>query len=359
MARNSSISSSFAKRVRIGNRWVGQGEPAYVIAEVGSNFDGDLGRAKILIELARDVGADAVKFQSFLPDKIISKESFKEKLSFQAAWDKPVYEVYCEAALPRAWHKELFDHARRQGIEFLSSPYDAEAVDLLDSIGVEAFKVGSGDITYLGLLEQIAGKGKPIILGTGASNLGEIEEALETMERAGNRQVVLLQCVTNYPSPIDEANLRAMVALRDAFELPVGYSDHSAGDLVALGAVALGACVIEKHFTADKSRQGPDHLFAMEALEMKSLVQKVRLLESALGDGRKRLMPAEKETVVLQRRCLYAACDIAAGQTIAEPMIEALRPMKGLPPKYAPLIAGRKARAAIKKGEPITWEKIC
>lgn len=358
MEKNFSTGSSFARKVKIGKRWIGPGEPAYIIAEVGSNFDGDLGRARVLIELVHEVGADAVKFQSFLPDKIISKENFGEKLSFQAAWDKPVYEIYSEAALPRAWHKELFDHARRCGIEFLSSPYDAEAVDLLDSLGVEAFKVGSGDITYLRLMEHIAKKGKPIILGTGASDLGEIEEALETIERAGNRQVVLLQCVTNYPSPIEEANLKAMVSLGEAFGLPAGYSDHSAGDTVALGAVALGACVIEKHFTTDKARRGPDHPFAMDAADMKDMVGKIRLLESALGDGRKRLMPAERETAVLQRRCLYAARDIAAGQTIEEPMVEALRPMKGLPPKYAPMIVGRKARVAIKKGEPITWDKI-
>ena len=345
-------------KIKIGDRYVGDGEPVYIIAEIGSNFDGNLEQAKKLADLAKEVGADAVKFQSFTPDKIIARKGFQTKSSFQAEWDKSVYEVYSDAMFPREWHGELAKYCREKGIHFFSSPYDREAVDLLDELGVPVFKIGSGEITNLSFLEYVARKRKPIILGTGASTLGEIEEAVNTIRTAGNEDIILLQCVTNYPSPIEQANIRAMVALGETFQVLVGYSDHSPGSVVPLGAVALGACVIEKHFTFDKTRKGPDHPFAMDVPEMTAMVWDIRLLEKALGSPVKRVYPAEAETVIIQRRSLFAKTDIPAGTVITEEMIEPLRPAIGVSPKYMEIIIGRKARVDIPEGEPITWDKI-
>ena len=345
-------------KIKIGDRYVGDGEPVYIIAEIGSNFDGNLEQAKKLVDFAKEAGADATKFQSFIPDKIIAKKGFPTKDSFQAKWDKSVYEVYSDAMFPREWHGEIARYCREKKIHFFSSPYDSEAVDLLDEIGVPAFKIGSGEITNLSFLEYVARKRKPIILGTGASTLGEIEEAVNTIRTVGNEDIILLQCVTNYPSPIEQANIRAMVALGETFQVLVGYSDHSPGSVVPLGAVALGACVIEKHFTFDKTRKGPDHPFAMDVPEMTAMVRDIRLLEKALGSPVKQVYPAEAETVIIQRRSLFAKTDIPAGTVITEEMIEPLRPAIGVSPKYMEIIIGRKARVDIPEGEPLPWDKI-
>ncbi len=345
-------------KVRIGDRWVGEGEPVYVIAEVGSNFDGNLKQAKRMVDLSKEVGADAVKFQSFKPEQIIAREGFTRQVSFQAAWKKPVWDVYREAMFPREWHRTVADYCRAVGIDFFSAPYDREAVDLLMELGVPVFKIGSGDITFLSLLEYIARQGKPMILATGASTMAEIDEAVRVIRGAGNEQLILLQCITNYPSPFDQANIRAMVTLRDAFQVPVGYSDHTPGSVVPLGAVALGACVIEKHFTHDKSHPGPDHPFAMDPGEFRSMVRDIRLLEQALGSPVKEVVPAEAETVVLQRRSLYAAQDIPAGARIEERMVEALRPAEGLLPKEITRVVGRTAQRAIRRGELLTWDMV-
>jgi len=346
------------RRIAIGNRYVGDGEPAYIIAEIGSNFDGSLEQAKRLIDMAKEAGADAAKFQSFIPDKIIAAEGFKTKTSFQADWDKSVYEVYSEAMLPREWHQELAGYCREKGIHFLSSPYDRDAVDLLEKIGVFAYKIGSGEITNPAFLEYVAHKGKPIILGTGASLLGEVAEAVDAIRGTGNDDLILLQCVTSYPSPVQHANIRAMVTLRDKFQVSVGYSDHSPGSVVPLGAVALGACVIEKHFTLDKTRRGPDHPFAMDVPEMTAMIRDIRLLEQALGSSIKQVTPAETETVIIQRRSLFARVDIPAGTIITQEMIELLRPAIGIPPKDMPQVVGKEARVDIPAGEPITRDKI-
>lgn len=349
------------KQIKIGKRIIGRGRPVYIIAEVGSNFDRSKDRAKMLVELAKECGADAVKFQCFSADKIVSAEGFEGlKCGFQANWDKSVYEVYQDAEFPRQWHEELFGYAQKVGIDFLSSPYDKEAVDILDELGVEVLKIGSGDITWPEILGYIAGKGKPVILGTGASNMEEIDKAVLTIRKAGNDQIVLLQCVTNYPSSFESANIRAMCTMAQKFDVLAGYSDHTPGSIVPLGAVALGACVIEKHFTDDKGRDGPDHPFAMDAKDMKEMVDSIRTLEKALGDGVKELYEEERQTVVLQRRCLRASEDIAKGVVITENMIDVLRPApKGaLYPEYESMVVGKRAKELIKKGAPFTWENV-
>ena len=346
------------KRIKIGNRFVGEGESVYVVAEVGSNFDGSKERAKKLIDLAKQSGADAVKFQFFVADKIICKEAFSEKLSFQANWDKPVYEVYQNAVFPRQWYGELADYCRNVSIDLFSSPYDIDAVDIMDKMGAPVYKIGSGDITFLQIIEYIAKKGKPIILGTGASTIAEIEKAVEVIRTTGNDQLILLQCITNYPSPFEQANIRAMVTLKEKFQVPVGYSDHTPGSIVPLGAVALGGCVIEKHFTDDKKRAGPDHSFAMDAHDFSSMVSDIRLLEKALGSYEKRTMPAEEETVILQRRSIYAKIFIPKGMIITSDMIEILRPAKGLLPGQFDSVVNKIAKIDIKKGEVLTLSKI-
>jgi sialic acid synthase SpsE len=347
------------KNIRIGNRLLGDGQPVYTVAEIGSNFDGSLDQAKKLVDLAKTAGADAVKFQSFLADKIVSEHGFRNlKVSFQSKWKKSVYEVYKDAEFPREWHQEIADYCRKKKITFLSTPYDKEAVDLLDEIGVPAFKVGSGDINFLFLIEYMAKKGKPMIVGTGASTLGEIEEAVNVIRDAGNEDIILLQCVTNYLSPVEQANIRAMVTLREAFQVNVGYSDHARGYLVPLCAVALGACLIEKHFTFDKMREGPDHPFAMDVPEFTEMVNNIRLVEKALGSYIKRPVPAEDETISIQRRCIYSKEDILKGTIITRNMLTLLRPDKGLKPKFMDIVVGRRAQKDIPKGTAITWGMI-
>ena len=349
------------KAIKIGKRQVGPGHPCYVIAEVGSNFDRSIERAKMLIDLAKECGANAVKFQCFSADRIVSREGFEGlQTAFQSKWKKPVYEVYKDAEFPRNWHEELNRYALNKGLDFLSAPYDMEAADILENLKVPVYKIGSGDITWHEFLRYVAAKGKPMILGTGASTIAEIDEAVRVIRDAGNTDLALLQCVTNYPSHYEYANIRAMKAMGETFDVPVGYSDHTPGNIVPLGAVSLGACIIEKHFTDDKTRPGPDHPFAMDGKDFKDMVNGIRTLEKALGSPVKDLYAEESETAFLQRRCLRAARDIRKGTRITKDMMAALRPVSpgALEPKYADTVVGREARCDIKKGEGITWNNV-
>jgi len=349
-----------AKSFTIEGRQVGADHPAYIIAEVGSNFDGSLERARKLVVLAKECGADAVKFQSFKPEKIISRENFdgSGKASFQSKWSESVWEVYAKAAFPREWHQEVKHYCDEHAITFFSAPYDAEAVTLLEELEVAAHKIGSGDISWLEHVELVANTGKPLILSCGAATVAEIDDAVRVIRRTGLEDFALLQCVTNYPSPFEDANLRAMAALGQLFDCIVGYSDHTPGSVVPLGAVALGGRIIEKHFTDDKSRKGPDHSFAMDSTEFAVMVREIRNLEKALGNGAKRVMPSEAETQFLQRRSLIAAVDIPAGTVIGREHVDVLRPQLGLLPKEIGAVLGRSARRAIKKGEPLKWEML-
>ncbi len=344
-------------KIKIGDRYVGDREPTFIIAEVGSNYGKDLERAKKFVDLVKETGADAVKFQSFKAEKIIAKESFQERVSFQSKWKKPVYDTYIDAEFPREWHREIADYCRKRGIIFFSTPCDEEAVDLLDEIA-PVFKINSGDITYLPFLEYVAKKGKPIILSTGASTMGEIEEAVNTIRLAGNEQIILLQCITNYPSPVEQANIRAMLTIKRAFQLPTGYSDHAPGWVVPLGAVALGACAIEKHFIDIKDYKGPDTETSLDFMDFSAMVRDIRALEKALGNFEKRVEPTEEMPRILQRRSIYTARDIPKGTTLSAEDIAYLRPAKGLHPKYGELLIGRKSTRDIKKGTPVRWEDM-
>ncbi|OGZ62608.1 MAG: flagellar biosynthesis protein FlgA [Candidatus Staskawiczbacteria bacterium RIFCSPHIGHO2_02_FULL_34_10] len=350
----------FAKTIKIGARLVGEGQPVFFIADIGANFDNDINKAKELALAAKEAGVDCVKIQSFLSEKIVSGPSFaKMQLKgVHGTWGKPIDQVFKEAEFPRAWHKELMEYCKSIGIIFSSAPYDFEAVDLLDSLGVDFFKIGSGDIAWLEILEYIAKKGKPVILATGDSTLAEVDEAVRTIEKTGNNQLVLLQCITNYPSKIESANINVLKNYQTAFNVITGYSDHSPGDIVVLGSVALGGKVIEKHLTLSKQGDGPDHPHSMEPEEFKQLIQKTRLLEKALGDTKKEVVGEEQETVIVQRRSLHVKRDIKKGEIISLEDIIELRPAVGILPKHKNIVAGRKAKSDMLKYEAIYWENL-
>lgn len=341
--------------VRIGSSQVGAGLPCYFIAEVGSNFDGDLERAKQLATLAKEAGAQAAKFQSFLPEKIIKAEGFAAPEGFQAKWGRSVWSVYSDASFPREWHAELNDHCASIGIDFFSSPYDEDAVDLLDDLDVPAHKVGSGEINNLAFLRRVAQSGRPVILGTGASTLAEVSDAVAALRVGGCESLVLLQCITNYPSTIEGAEIRAMVQMGETFSVPYGYSDHTPGHLVAVASVALGGCMIEKHFTDDTSRTGPDHPFAMDAQAFRAMVDAVRSLEQALGSGHKSVTAEETKTRVVQRRGLWLISDKVKGEVLTEDDVEVLRPAHGLPPGALGEVLGVPLARDVAANTPIDW----
>jgi len=341
------------KKIRIGNKFVGVKEPTFIIAEAGSNHDGKLEQAKKLIDVAADAGADAVKFQTFLADKLVAKTSLEEEHI-----EKTMYDIFKKIELPREWLPELVEYANKRDLIFLSSTFDKEAVDLLEEIGVPAFKIASGELTNLPLLRYTAEKGKPLIVSTGASTLDEIKEAITVIKSVKNKNVILLHCVSSYPTAIEDANLKSMVTLQRTFQLPTGYSDHTLGIVAPLATVAMGAVMIEKHFTLDRSLHGPDHSYALEPQELKAMVESIRTVEKLLGSSVKQPTKAELENRRLAGRSIFAKRDIPVGTIITEEMLELLRPVIGLQPKYLEAVVGRKARTNIKQYEPITWDKI-
>lgn len=352
-------------RVRIADRWVGDGEPIYFIADIAANHDGVFDRAKKLICLAKEAGADAAKFQHFRAAKIVSKHGFDSlegQVSHQATWKKSVYEVYQDASIPWAWTEELKEYCDEVGIHYLSSPYDFEAVDMLYPF-VPAFKVGSGDITWSEMLEKIASKGKPVILSTGASDIGDVQRAVRII-RATCPNLILLQCNTNYTGSRDNfkyVQLSVLKTYRAMYpDLILGLSDHTPGHAMVLGAVALGARVVEKHFTDDVTRDGPDHSFSMDPVTWKDMVDRTQELDCALGDGDKTVQDNELETVVIQRRCLRAAKEIPPGTLITRDMVDVLRPAPhdAIFPQDLNLVLGRLARANLQQGEYFTWDRL-
>lgn len=322
-------------KIKTQTRIISPDSPTYIIAEIGSNFDGSLKKAYKMVDLAKEVGADCAKFQSFLPEKIISRSGFgKTRSSFQAKWKKSVYRVYSDAVLPRKWHIKLNQYCKKRRIDFSSAPYDKDGVNLLLELSVPYLKIGSGEVANLDFINYVARKRKSLLISVGSSTLAEIDEMMRVINKTGNKKIILLQCVTNYPSPFEDANVRFLTTLKSAFGVMVGYSDHTPGHTVPLAAVTLGAKVIEKHFTDNKSNQGPDHPFALDPGEFTTMVDEIRNLEKALGTGVKVIYPSEQTTKVLQRRSLYSATDIKKGEKIKRNMITILRPAKGVAPKY-------------------------
>lgn len=322
---------NYAEKLLVDNREIGLGCPAYFIADLASNHDRDIERAKHLIGLAARAGADAVKFQHFLAKDIVSDQGFRSlgaQTSHQAAWSRPVYEVYESNELPRDWTEELAACAAGAGVHFLTTPYDAEAVSLTSPF-VAAFKVGSGDITFAPLLEVIAAEQKPVLLATGASDDAEVVRAVELLLRI-NPQLCVMQCNTNYTGSLENfrfVNLRVLHRFAQRWPgMPLGLSDHTPGHATVLGAVTLGARAIEKHFTDDRGREGPDHAFSMDPEGWSDMVERVRELEASLGDGVKRVEANERETAVVQRRSLRVRHDLCAGSVVTEEDVVSLRP---------------------------------
>ena len=318
--------------------------PCYIIAEIGSTFDGALEKANKMIKLAKESVADCAKFQSFITNNLLSKTGFQKKQAFQSKWDKPVWEIYRKAEFPRKWHHILSDYAKKIGIDFNSTPYDFDAVDILSKLGVNAFKIGSGDITYLEFLKYIAKKKTPIFLPTGASTIKEIRDAIKAIKSVGNNKIILLQSVTQYPSPLEESNINAIVTLKKKFNLDVGYSDHSPGIAVPIASVALGAKVIEKHFTNNRKNKGPDHPHSLEPKEFADMVSNIRDVEKALGDGKKKVEKSEKQTRIIQRRSIFTITEVKKGEKFTTENIQCLRPANGLSAAKYSKILGKKSK---------------
>ncbi len=350
----------FNKSIRIGNRTIGPDYPTYFIAEIGGNFDGSIEKAKKLIDAAKDAGADCAKFQTFTADTIVSEGGFSkmELHGVHGTWGRTVSEVFRDVEFPMEWHREIADYCKKIGIDFSTSPYFKEAVDLCAEMNLPFIKIGSGEITWLEMIEYIAGKGLPIMLATGDATMSEIDEAVRTIEKTGNKNLVLMQCITNYPSKIDSANVNVLKTYESAFGCLTGYSDHSPGHVVALASVVLGGRVIEKHFTLNKNDKGPDHPHSMEPNEFKFMVDSVREVERAMGSTRKEVVEEEGETVFVQRRCLYAKKDLKKGQIITSDDLDVLRPALGIPPKYKNMVIGKTVNKDIPARDPIFWEDI-
>lgn len=341
--------------IAVGNRTIGDGHPAFVVAEIGSNHDGRLEQALKLIDMSADAGVDAVKFQTFRAAQHYSRRA--PGFSYLEGHD--TYSLIESVELDRTWQVVLQRHAADRGVEFFSSPCDLEAVLELHNLAVPIFKVASFDITDASLIRSIAETGKPLVLSTGMASWADIQTALSAAEGVGNDRVILLQCTSLYPAPARLANLRAMASMRAAFGKLVGYSDHTLGDQMALAAAALGACFIEKHVTLDRTLPGPDHPFAMEPRELNTMMQRIREVESGLGDGRKPgPRDEEREMADKGRRSLHARVDIQMGSVIADDMLVVKRPGLGIAPVLREHLVGRKAARLIEQDEWITWDAL-
>lgn len=361
--------------VMIAGRAVGHDEPAYLIAEAGVNHNGDVAIAERMIDAAKAVGADAIKFQSFQAAEMCDMELTETKdVEGVTGGTKSSYDMYKSLELSPDAHARLFAKAREAGITLFTSVFDLNMVDVLVELGAPAFKISSGDVTHLPLIRKAASTGLPVIISTGLSTLDEVGEAVACCRDAGNDHVVLLQCTSAYPPPDDEVNLNVMATLRDAFDVPAGFSDHTLGIDIPLAAVAMGACLVEKHFTLDPQMPGPDQKLSLDPGGLAQLAANVRRLESggsldalvndparveaAKGSAQKAPTATERTCLTDSRRSLYAAREIAPGETITPDMIRILKPLKGIEPKRYGDVVGRAAARVIGRMAPISWDDL-
>ena len=328
-----------------------------IFAEAGVNHNGDISLARKLVDVAADAGADFVKFQTFTADNLVTTYAKKADYQNQAmmAEEESQHSMLRKLELSREMHEALIEHCKSKGIQFLSTAFDTKSVDLLVELGQNIFKIPSGEITNLPYLRHIGKYGKPVILSTGMSNQDELEAALNVLEQAGTsqKQITVLHCNTEYPTPMSDVNLLAMLTLRDTFEVQVGYSDHTLGVEVAIAAVALGATVIEKHFTLDRNLPGPDHQASLEPKELKKMVRAIRNIEKAMGDGVKRPSPSEMKNMPIARKSLVAAHAIREGEVFSEVNLAVKRPGTGLSPMRWDEVLGCKAPRDFKVDEMI------
>jgi N,N'-diacetyllegionaminate synthase len=347
------------KAIEISDSLVGLGYPCFIIAEAGVNHNGSLEMARELVDVAVQAGADAIKFQTFKAENVVSSQAPKAKYQLKTTdAGESQMDMVKRLELSFDAFRELYDYCHEKGILFMSTPFDEESVDFLDDLGVTVFKIPSGEITNIPFLEYVASKGKPMVISTGMSYLGEVETTVRTIEKTGNCDFVLLHCVSNYPADPLDVNLYAMQTMSKAFNVPVGYSDHTLGIAISLAAVALGACVIEKHFTLDCSLPGPDHQASLEPKYLTKLVRGIRMVEASLGHGRKEPAKSEANTSSVARRSLVSTQDIQSGTVLTEDMVSIKRPGTGLPPAMGPYLIGRTVRTPILAGTLLTLEML-
>jgi N-acetylneuraminate synthase len=344
--------------IAIAGRPIGPGHPPYVIAEMSGNHNGDIGRAMALIDAARAAGADAVKLQTYTADTITIDHDGPGFVIEGGLWHgRKLYDLYQEAYTPWDWHERLFEHARNAGIACFSSPFDPTAVALLEGLNAPAYKVASFELVDLPLIAAMARTGKPLILSTGLASPAEIAEAVTAVRAAGGREMVLLHCTSGYPTPPSQMHLRTLPHLAEAHGVLAGLSDHSMGVAVSVAAVALGACVIEKHFTLARSDGGPDAGFSLEPDELARLVVDCRDAWQALGEVHYEEVAAEASSRE-HRRSLYVVADVKAGEPLSEANVRSIRPGHGLAPKHLPTVLGRAAARDLKRGEPLAWDQM-
>lgn len=345
--------------IQINDRKVGPGHPTYVIAEMSANHGGSLAHALEIVYAAKAAGADAIKLQTYTPDTMTidcDREPFR--IPSANTWgDQRLYDLYRQAYTPWEWQAEIKQKAEAVGLDCFSTPFDPTAVDFLAGMDVPAYKIASFELVDIPLVRLIARQGKPIILSTGLSTLEEVDTAVKAIRTEGNSQIALLKCNSAYPAPAAEMHLRTIPHMRDLFGVPVGLSDHTMGWTIAVAAVALGACIVEKHFTLTRTEAGPDSSFSMEPAEFEAMVSAIRAAEAALGEVR--YEPSEGElSNRLFRRSLFVVADVAAGETFTEASVRSIRPSHGLPPIHLDDVLGRKASRSIQRGTPLSWDLI-
>jgi N-acetylneuraminate synthase len=344
--------------IEIAGRKVGEGHPPYVICELSGNHNGSLERALSMIDAAAATGCDAIKIQTYTADTLTMDIDRPEFRIVGGLWDdRTLYDLYREAQTPYAWHEALFERARARGVTLFSSPFDETAVDLLANLGAPAYKIASFEAIDLPLIRYAAAKGKPLIVSTGMANLAEIEAARTTAIEAGAPGVVLLHCVSSYPASLADANVRTVADMAKRFASPVGLSDHTPGTAAAVAAVALGASVVEKHFTLARADGGPDAAFSLEPAEFAALVRDCKDAWTALGRAHYDLLGAERGNVQF-RRSLYVSADVRAGEALTRANIRSIRPGAGLPPARLGEVLGRPAARDLTRGEPLAWDMV-
>lgn len=345
--------------IAVGDRLVGPGHPCFVIAEAGVNHDGDPQRARELIDAARDAGADAVKFQTWVTEDLVAPSApLAEYQAANTQGDGGQYDMLKRLELSQESFRDLKSYADAHGMRFMSTPDDVKSCDFLCDLGVPALKIGSAEVTNLGYLRHVGRKRLPIILSTGMATLDEVGAAVRTIVAEGNPGLILLHCVSAYPSDPADSNLRAMDTLAETFQCPVGFSDHTMTLDVSLAAVARGACVIERHLTLDRHLPGPDHKASLLPEELTALVRGIRNVEAALGDGVKRPTAGELGTRAVVRRSLVASRNLPAGTQLVESDVVLLRAGAGLGPEHMDSVVGRTTRHAIRQGTPLTWDSL-
>jgi len=345
--------------IEINGRYIGPGYPVYIVAEMSANHNQDFDRAVAIIRAAKDSGADAIKLQTFSADThTIKSEKRCFRIEGGTPWDgSTLYDLYREAYMPWDWQPKLKEIADNLGIDLFSSAVDSTSVEFLEMVDIPAYKIGSFEIVDLGLIREVARTGKPLIMATGMCSLSEIEEAVQTARDAGAEQIVLLKCTSSYPSLPEDINLRTIPHLAEAFQIPVGLSDHTNGISVPVASVVLGACIIEKHFTLSRSDKGPDSTFSIEPQELKALVKEVRTVEKALGGVHYGLSKSEARSHVF-RRSLFVVKNVGKGQTFTSKNVRSIRPGNGLHPRYLEEILGHCASQDIERGTPLSWNLV-